>query len=289
MKAQEKMLRGHGHRVRSYTRSSVELESMRFGKVRAFFAGLRNPVSAREIHKVLEEFRPDVVHIHNLYPLISPSVLPHIRKRGVPVVMTVHNYRLICPNGLFYNKSGICEACAGGKEWNCIRFNCEESLPKSIGYALRNAWARIGRHYLDNVDAFLCLTAFQKRKLVDNGFKPERCFVLPNFYNGKPHAAEKEATTGSYVAFAGRISREKGIDILYDAARRLPEIRFKIAGKVADQVYYDQKPDNVSLEGLLEGERLQEFYAGATVFLLSSVCYEGFPMVFLEAMSFGLP
>ena len=291
MKAQEKMLRGHGHRVRSYTRSSVELESMRFGKVRAFFAGLRNPVSAREIHKVLEEFRPDVVHIHNLYPLISPSVLPHIRKRGVPVVMTVHNYRLICPNGLFYNKSGICEACAGGKEWNCIRFNCEESLPKSIGYALRNAWARIGRHYLDNVDAFLCLTAFQKRKLVDNGFKPERCFVLPNFIDEMMNGNSGDVPrVREGVLFIGRLNRQKGADILVQAAASLPEIQFNMVGAVDNSVINPEKlPPNVACLGVVTDEVKQTMINNARILVFPSRSYEGFPMVFLEAMQQGLP
>ena len=285
------MLLEHGHQVRCYTRSSVELEAMRFGKARAFFSGFHNPASVREVKKVVEEFMPDVVHVHNLYPLISPAILPHIRKFGVPVVMTVHNYRLLCPNGLFYNRTGICEECAGGKEWNCVRFNCEESLPKSIGYAFRNAWARVARYYLDNVDAFLCLTEFQKQKLIDNGFARDRCFVLPNFFDGKLNttAVGGGKNTGTYVAFAGRISKEKGINLLYSAARLLPDISFRIAGKVADPVFFDKKPDNVELTGLLSEEELQDFYANATLFILSSVCYEGFPMVILEAMNFGLP
>ena len=107
--------------------------------------------------------------------------------------MTVHNYRLICPNGLFYNKNGICEKCVGGKEWYCIRYNCEEILIKSIGYALRNTWSRIMGYYSKNVNVFLCLTDFQKDiKLSDEHsefrwlkyHKCKKALVLPTHKQG---------------------------------------------------------------------------------------------------------
>lgn len=289
LEAQESLLQKYGHEVMLYTKTSVKLDQMMFGKGRAFFTGIYNPAAVREVDRQLAEFRPDIVHIHNLYPLISPAILPSIRKVGVPVVMTVHNYRLVCPNGLFYNSSGICERCAGGREWSCVRFNCEKSLSKSLGYALRNAWSRMAGYYRDNVDAFLCLTEFQKLKLVENGFAEERCFVLPNFFQGKYSPDYEKKMRGSYVAFAGRISREKGIGLLYDAARDLPDIPFKLAGAVSDESLVEGKPDNVEFVGMLKGDRFHAFYEDAALFLLSSIWYEGFPMVILEAMNHGLP
>ena len=291
MEVHEALFTGHGHHVRTYTRSSVELDDMRFGKARAFVTGLYNPVSVREIKRLLEDFSPDVVHIHNLYPFISPSILPHIRKYGIPVVMTVHNYRLICPNGLFYNKMGICEACGGGREWNCIQFNCEESLPKSIGYALRNAWARIRRHYLDNVDAFLCLTAFQKQKLVANGFKPERCFVLPNFIDEIVKGVSDDIPCDREgVLFIGRLNRQKGADILVQAAASLPEIYFNMIGAIDESVVNPEKlPSNVSCPGVVSEEVKQRMISSARILVFPSRSYEGFPMVFLESMQQGLP
>jgi len=111
--AQMALLKEHGHEVNLYSRSSAELDKGKWKKIIAFFTGLYNPVSVRQIKHILKSFLPDVVHIHNLYPLVSPSVLPVIRKKGVPVVMTAHNYRLVCPNGLFYSKGEICEKCTG--------------------------------------------------------------------------------------------------------------------------------------------------------------------------------
>jgi len=286
------LLKSHGHQVYSYTRSSVELDSMRLGKTKAFLFALYNPASIRGVSRILKEFSPEIVHIHNLYPLLSPSVLPVIRKAGIPVVMTVHNYRLVCPNGLFYNKEGICERCAGGHEWNCVRCNCEDSLPKSLGYALRNAWARIAGYYTRNVDAFLCLTEFQKRKLVENGFPPDRCHVLPNFMEQDQPAAggaeNRDRRAG--IFFIGRLNRQKGIDILVEAAAGCPDVAFTLAGS-ADTSFIDTGalPPNVKWLGVIDDDEKVRAFRKAEALVFSSRSYEGFPMVFLEAMQQRLP
>lgn len=287
------LLKAHGHDVLSYTRSSIELDAMRFGKAHAFFSSLYNPASIRKVLAVAATFRPDFIHIHNMYPLLSPSVLPAVRRTGVPVVMTVHNYRLVCPNGLFYNNSGICERCTGGREWQCVQCNCEASLPKSIGYALRNAWARIVGYYTDNVDAFLCLTEFQKRKLLENGFPSEKCHVLPNFIDtgsdNLQNACHKVVGRKGFF-FIGRLNRQKGVDIIVEAAKLCPGIPFFLAG-APDPAFIDtgSLPPNVKWLGVLdEFEKIQAFRS-AMALVFASRSYEGFPMVFLEAMQQSLP
>ncbi len=287
----KKMLERMGHEVIQYSRSSVELETMRFGKTRAFFSGLYNPASMRGLRKLLNRNRPDVVHVHNLYPFVSPSVLPVIKNAAVPIVMTVHNYRLVCPNGLFYNRNGVCEACAGGREWNCVLNNCEESLPKSLGYAVRNAWARVRGYYARNVDAFLCLTDFQMSKLVDNGIPAEKCHILPNFMGEESAGAnERRFSEGRPVfLFIGRLNYQKGVDVLLEAARRCSGISFRLAGSV-DTSFLDTEalPDNVKWLGVIGEEEKKQALGSARALLFTSRSYEGFPMVFLEAMQQNL-
>jgi len=292
MEKHQALLEQHGHRVRCYTRSSAELKKMKFGAGLAFFTALYNPGSIRQVKQVLHEFKPDLVHIHNLYPLISPAALSCIHDAGIPIVMTVHNYRLVCPNGLFYNRSGICERCAGGREWNCALQNCEESLPKSIGYALRNGWARVAGQYTENVDAFLCLTAFQRDKLVASGFPAQKCHIIPNFTDieeaGVPDAAESGERNG--FLFIGRLNRQKGIDIIVETARRCPELSFRLAGSV-DTSFIDTGsfPKNVTWLGVVgEDEKRRELLKSRAL-VFASRSYEGFPMVFLEAMQRNLP
>ncbi len=292
VEAQIKLLEESGDQVITYFRKSAEIEEMPLGKIRSFFSAIYNSRSVKAVKVLLAKEQPDVVHIHNLFPLISPAILPVIKEAGIPVVMTVHNYRLVCPNGLFFSQGKICEACAGkGKEWNCIAKNCESSSFKSMGYALRNWWARQQKYYLKNVDAFACLTEFQKNKLVRNGFAAEKLFVIPNMYSGKVQKEKKIASgnTKKYIAFAGRISPEKGIDVLFEAARLLPHISFKLAGGVREDYELPEKPGNVELVGMLKADQLNGFYQNAYLYVLSSIWYEGFPMVFPEAMNHSLP
>lgn len=290
--AQMALLASKGHTVELFSSSSADLEKSKIGKLIAFFTGLYNPKSIFKLKRVLRKFKPDVVHVHNLYPFISPSVLPAIKKMRIPVVMTVHNFRLICPNGLFFTHGTICEKCTGkGKEINCIKNNCESSLPKSVGYALRNYWARKRKYFLNNVDNFMCLNNFQRMKLIQNGFPENKISVLPNFYSNtdKKENISKKATDHAYVAWAGRISPEKGINLLFEAAKLLPQIEFRVAGNILPGYDPGTAPENVILLGMLDKEKLEEFYSQASFLVMTSIWYEGFPMILPEAMRFRLP
>lgn len=289
--SQIRLLRAHGHKVVTYFRSSEELDELSLGKVRAFFTGFYNPKSIKEIKEVILKERPELVHIHNLYPLISPAILPMIKSLGIPIVMSVHNYRLICPNGLFFSQGEICERCNSGlHEWNCISRNCEGSIFKSSGYALRNFWSRKQGYYLDHIDAFICLTQFQKRKLVEAGFAEEKCHVIPNFYDGLIEQESYADHKRTYVAYAGRFSEEKGIELLLRAAEKLPHVSVSLAGNHKNG-YLDhfKIPENVHFVGMLGKSELNNFYKGAKFIVLTSIWYEGFPMVIPEAMVHSLP
>lgn len=289
--AQLNLLESNGHEAITYVRSSQEIGKMKFGKIKAFLSAFNNNRVKKAIYKILQKESPDVVHIHNLFPLISPSILPMINKTGIPIVMTVHNYRLVCPNGLFFSNNSICEKCTSGlKEINCITNNCEDSISKSIGYALRNYWARKNKYYLNNINKYLCLTEFQGKKLIANGFSEEKIEVIPNSYNHLIRNLDYKISIRKYVAFAGRISSEKGISILLEAARKLPDIPFRLAGKISSSYLVELDiPSNVVLVGMLNQNDLATFYEKARCFVLSSICYEGFPMVLPEAMAHKLP
>ena len=207
---------------------------------------------------------------------------------GLPVVMTVHNYRLICPNGLFMTNGQICEKCSGGQEWWCIFRNCESNLLKSLGYALRNYVARKRRAFLDNVTLYLCLTEFQRQRLIREGFPADRTHVIPNMVD--PTEIKPSTALGEYVGYVGRISAEKDIPTLIKAARGCEDIMFKAAGSyesMRDMV--EQSPKNFSFCGHLEKEQLSRLYANSRIVVLCSVCYEGFPATLVEAMSSAKP
>lgn len=280
------MLSAHGHEVAQLRMTSAGSRESLSGKIRGFAAGIYSPSGVKAMREALRREKPDVVNVHNLYPFISPAALKECRKAGVPVVMTVHNFRLICPTGLFMRDGGPCELCLQrGDEWGCVRYNCEHSMMKSVGYAVRNTVARLTGAYRRNVTRFACITDFQRRKLISAGFAADRITVIPNAVD---LGAGGEYVQGGYVAYCGRLSYEKGYDRLMEVARRHPEIEFRFAG--AQRLPDDQQlPDNVRLLGYVSGVQLEEFYRDCRFVVMPSRCYEGFPMAILEAAQYSKP
>jgi glycosyltransferase involved in cell wall biosynthesis len=237
---------------------------------------------------ILSTERPDVVHVHNLFPLISPSVLPECRRASVPVLMTVHNYRLVCPNGLHLVRGRVCEKCCGGREFWCVIRNCLGNVFKSTWYALRNCVARKCRFFLDNVDAYAALTDFQRRRLVQAGIAPGAITVVPNM--ASVEGAEAPPPVGEFVGYVGRISPDKGMASLVAAARNCPDIPFKAAGAHhAMPRLLQQAPPNLQFLGHLGRENLAAFYRSARMIVVCSICFEGFPTTILEAMAHRKP
>lgn len=285
VEATVQVLEKHGHHVTCFRRSSAEIPHMCLGRVRAFFSGIYSFWSRRQISKLLAEEKPDVVHVHNVFPLISPSVLGVCRRAGVPVVMTVHNYRLVCPNGLHMPKgsSEICERCCGGREYWCLLKRCEENLFKSLGYSLRNYVARQSGMYRHNVAIYICLTEFQRQRLLAEGFAPERLTVVPNMIDSSMSRSMNGAD--GYVAYVGRISPEKGVDCLLEAAQAVLQVSFRIAGDCSSmQKRVDGAPANVEYVGQIPNAQVAEFIGDSRFVVLPSIWFEGFPMVLVEAM-----
>lgn len=282
------MLQGLGHDVAQLRMTTAGARESIGGKIRGFVSGIYCPGGVKAMREALRREKPDVVNVHNLYPFISPAALRECKAAGIPVVMTVHNVRLMCPTGLFMRNGRPCEVCLEKRnEWGCVKYNCEHSLLKSIGYAARNAVARLKRHYIDCVDVFACITDFQRRKLIQAGFPEDKLTVIPNSLE-MPKTRNIDEI-GNYVAFSGRISNEKGVDLIIEVARRHPDIPFRLAGAVRDKELVADLPSNVRLMGHLSGSDFERFNSEARFFVMASRCYEGFPMAILEAASYGKP
>ncbi len=280
------LFRDHGHEVSTYLRSSAEIPSMRLGKPRAFFSGIYNPAACKAIARLLRDSPPDVVLVKNLFPLISPAILPIIRRARVPIVMSVPNYRLMCPNGLHVSHGQLCQRCLGGREYWCGLRNCESSLPKSIGYATRSLVARKLGWFKDNVSAYICASRFLCDRLIAAGFDRTRIHILPNLV-ADPLAgnADHDPSPGDFVGYAGRISLEKGAGTLLQAAALCPQIAFQLAGRVREGFSLPRPlPANVTLLGHLAGEALASFYRGARMIVTPSECFETFGMSTAEAL-----
>ena len=280
------MLQSHKHTVCFYRLTTEGARDKISDKIKGFTAGIYSHTGVKGIKKILRKEKPDIINVHNLYPFISPAALFECKKAGIPVVMTVHNFRLICPTGLFMRNGKPCEQCLDRKnEWSCIKYNCEHSIFKSIGYTLRNVYARWTKAYLKNVDMFACITEFQKKKLIEAGYDKNKITVIPNSIDAP---CSYTPTSGEYIAYIGRLSYEKGYDLLVEVARKHPEIKFCFAGAQREK-NNTEIPKNVEFKGYLQKKELSKFIQESRFIVIPSRCYEGFPMAILEAACHGKP
>lgn len=283
-----KVLKSNGHEVSFFRRSSVQVDDSLAKKACAFFSGIYSFESKKRIAQILADNKIDLVQVQNLYPFLSPSVFLPCKERGIPVVMRCPNYRLFCPSGLHLSHGQVCERCLGGKEWSCILRNCEQNLAKSAGYAIRNASARLFGTIINNVTIFVVLSEFQKKRFIAGGIHPARIEILPNIAS-VPKRRDSSGD-GDSISFLGRVSGEKGITQFLEAARSLPQYRFSVAGSMNSMPdVKSHAPSNVTFSGFLSGNKLDDFFAKSRIFVLPSVCFEGFPNVIAQAMAYGKP
>jgi glycosyltransferase involved in cell wall biosynthesis len=281
------LLRKRGHDVIPWIRDNTAVDSRLDAKIGAFFSGVYSRASEVEMGRLLREYRPDVVHAHNLYPLLSPSVLVACRRAGIPAVVHLHSYLLTCPITLHLHRGQVCERCLGGHEYQCVLRNCRQNLFESAGYALRSAVARKLHLYRDNTTVFVVMSAFARQYLADAGYPEERIAILPNAV--PIPALTAEPARGNYVAFVGRWSPEKGVATLLQAAR-ISKLPIRVAADLRDtSLTLTDVPPNVTFLGHLDERELGELYRGARFLVMPSIWYETFGLAAAEAMAFGLP
>lgn len=280
------VLATNGHDVSWLRRSSVGIDDSVMSKANALAAGIYSYKSRDAVRDLLSSEQIDVAQVQNLYPRLSASILPALRKARVPVVMRCPNYRLFCPTGLHLRNGKVCELCLSGlREWNCVRYNCASDPFKSIGYAARNAFGRLSGMIADNVNVFIVLTEFQRARFIAAGVPRAQIETLPNpapVSNGSAGSYP-----GEYVGFAGRVSEEKGFHDVLFAARALPHVPFKIAGAIDRPLTIEDIPKNVELMGFLDQKQIRTLISGSRLMVFPSRWFEGFPNAVVESMALG--
>ena len=244
----------------------------------------------RKLGKVLDSFKPDIVHMNNINFQLTPSVIYAVKKRNIPLVQTVHDYQMICPNHLLYSFGEVkpCERCIGGSSFNCFKHSCiHGSKAKSLIGAIEAKLYSVLKTY-KKVDLYICPSRFLEEKLLAaSDLYAGKTFTLHNFIEKKP-LPPLTPPEKPYVAFASRLSKEKGVTLLYEAAKLLPNYSFLVAGSGPDGDCLKDVP-NITMLGFLTGDQLTEMMANARVMLLPSVWYENCPLSILETHSFGVP
>jgi glycosyltransferase involved in cell wall biosynthesis len=284
------LLRGAGHEVRLFVRSSRELCGVR-GSLKAFLNGVYAPGTLRDFERMLDAFRPDVVHAHEVYPLITPWIFPICKRRGIRTVMTCHDYRLSCPVATHFRNGRLCHECAArrGGVWPCVRYNCADSRSKSVAYALRNKVAAQFGLFARYVDLFLAPSQKAKEILCRNaGLDSKRVCVVGN---PVPDPAGPLAASGpgEYVAYAGRFELEKGFDVLVEAMTGTG-LSLKVAGDASAWIRAHAGPiGEVQFLGHLGPAEMSTFYRRARIVVVPSVTHETFGLVVAEALACGTP
>ena len=244
----------------------------------------------KKIMQVIDEFKPDIIHMNNINFQLTPSVIYGAKKRGIPVVQTVHDYQMICPNHLLYNfdKNEICEKCLKGSYMSCVKNKCiHNSMIKSvIGAIEARLYSLLGTY--GKVDLYISPSYFLEEKLLSaKKIYKGKTKTIHNFINKNKFTCENKDCGGNIV-FAGRLSKEKGVELLLKTAKLLPEHTFMVAGDGPDRNLIENI-ENIKLVGFLSGEKLIEFIANARVLIVPSIWYENCPLSILEAQCMGVP
>lgn len=288
------LMRAAGHRVVCYRRSNAEIDG--YGPwrratlpVRAFWAW----DSYRELASLLARERPDVAHFTNTFPLISPAAYDACRAAGVPVVQSLHNYRLLCPAATFLRNGSLCEECVDHSLLRSIRYGCYRGsrAATTVVAGMLAAHRKRGTGS-EQVDRYIALTEFARAKWIAGGLPVDRVVVKPNFVHPDPGVG---TGPGSYVLYAGRLAPEKGLQTLMAAWRRLETpIPLQIAGDgplrpMLEAEIAREGLENIRLLGSLPRGDVLKALQGARCLVLPSLWYEGFPLMIVEAFACGVP
>ncbi len=314
---EEKLLAEHGHRVIVYKRSNKELDNYTgIKKLLLPFTSVFSLRSYREVKKLIEDNYVDVVHVHNTLTLVSPSVYYAAFRCNVPVVQTMHNFRLLCPGGSFFmedeGNGHICEQCVS-KGLSCaVRNSCyrHSKAQTIVSAAVLKIHRMLGTYKKIN---FICLTEFNRYKLLmlNNGSKkiinPARVYVKPNFtydlagMSGKLPDTQVTGTLGihggrsdRYYVYVGRLEKLKGTELLVDAFAKMPDRKLVIMGngpleQTLKKRIADNGCKNIVMAGRTTGEDYVKILGGAQAIISSSQCYETFGMGIAESYSLSVP
>ena len=297
---EKRLLSEHGHQVYTYYRSNAELKERGiWGRLLLPFTAVYSIRTSREVKRMIRENHIDIVHVHNTLTMVSPSVFYAAFRCGVPVVQTLHNFRMLCPAGSFFRDNVICEECVQNGMRCAIRHKCYRGskLQTFVSAAILQIHRMLGTYQKVN---FICLTEFNRDKLLSSFegkrqiIDPDRVYIKPNFTFAEGVVPSGQKPDEEYFLFAGRVEALKGIDIAVRAFEQLPEEQLYVAGDgpmmEEMQTYVREHGiQNVKFLGYLQKEEMSQRFYHAKAVIMTSQCYEAFAMTIAEAYSYGVP
>lgn len=282
--AEIELLRSYGHEVEIYRLHNDALNTM--SRTAAAVSAIWSQRSANDIDTLCERFLPDVIHVHNTFPLISPSLYWAAAKRKVPVIQTLHNFRLLCPQAIFLREGKICEDCVGKLPWRSVTRKCyRESAAQSAVITGMLATHRMIGTYRERVTRYIALNTFARDKYVEGGLPAELFRIKPNFVPSSTVPTWDRRGGGLYV---GRLSSEKGLDVLAKAVQLSDHTDVDVIGSGPLEPLATEAFGNRYL-GFRPLEEIMQRMQAAQFLVLPSICYENSPRTIVEAYASGLP
>ncbi|HEY3291252.1 MAG TPA: glycosyltransferase family 4 protein [Anaerolineae bacterium] len=247
----------------------------------------------RKLRELITETHPQIAHLHHIYHQISTSVLYELRDQGIPIVQTVHDYKMVCPNAKLYvpRTQEVCFRCKGHHYLNAIGQNCGSyGIGSSIQIAFLAYAEQVLQPYQRMVSKFISLSTFLKDKLVESGIDGNKITVIPNFIDASLYAPQFH---GDYVLYVGRLESYKGVQVFIEAARHLPHIQFKVIGtgtyEAALREQAARETPNVEFMGRQDHTVVRQMLTHCLCLVAPSIWYDIAPVVTLEAYASGKP
>ncbi|MGE5341006.1 MAG: glycosyltransferase family 4 protein [Candidatus Omnitrophota bacterium] len=291
----QRILEQNGHRVITFFVDSRDIET--FGMVKKClipFSLIYSPTASRKLEHLIREEKPDLAVVHNLFPLLSLSILNVLKRHHIPVLKRLENYKFLCLNGLFLtNDFKTCERCKYGNFFPGIIHRCyQRSFLNSLGIAVSEFIHRKLKTVLKTTDRFLASSEFVKTKFIQAGFPGANIIVHPNFIDFKP--IPNVEPPGDYAVYLGRLSAEKGLMTLLNAFKELPDLPLRIVGdgpmrNELETVVREHRMTNVTFDGFIDGPEKQKILKKALVMVFPSECYESFGYTIVESFACGVP
>lgn len=299
-----KLLENNGHEVipfsmrdsrnemtpyKKYFIDKVDLDKFSIRNIIKFFY---NYDAVRKLKKLIKEEKPDIAHLHNIAHQISPAIIRVLKENDIPVIQTLHDYKIVCPNYRLFSNNEACFRCKGGKFYNCAARKCmKDSRLKSILAAIESY---LNKDLYGQANLFIAPSEFMKKTCIEGGVQENKIKMMHNFVSPAFTNIEQSAEPEDYFFYYGRLSGEKGIDVLLEAAKK-EDFKLKIAGvgpdyeKLKTDIKESGLESRVELVGPKYGEELKKMIRGAKAVIAPSIWPENMPLNILETMFLGRP
>jgi len=289
---EKELLIENSYKILEYSKNSSDVNNM-FNKAVTFLGSLFSLKTYIEVGRIIKKEKPDIAHVHNIFPVISPSIYYVLKNNNIKIIQTIHNYRFYCSNGLSLKDNRICSKCENVSIKNIFNICSKNKKLYDLLLSVIIYFMRKLKVY-SKVDYFIAPSKFIKNKLIKFGIGKEKIILKRNLIKINKKFTDREKQSSKYFTFIGRLSEEKGIIRLIEIFKKEKEIELKIIGngplkEYINNIIKNEKIGNIEISGFIEGKKKYSIISNSMANIIPSICYENCPVVLIECLSMGVP